>query len=74
MKHIDDYDAVIRAVNASDFQADSVTDNFKSPDKTDDSTTVFCVSFILFQTISFRNEKEMQDYVLLFQIYCLSIV
>ena len=73
MKHIDDHDAVIRAVNTSDFQADSVTDTFKSPDKTDDSTTV-CVSFILFQTILFRNEKEMQDYVLLFQIYCLSII
>ena len=37
MKHIDDHEPVIRAVNTSDFQADSVTDNFKSPDKTDDN-------------------------------------
>ena len=35
MKHFDDHDAVIRAVNTSDFQADSSTDTFKSPDKTD---------------------------------------
>ena len=35
MKHFDDHDAVIRAVNTSDFQADSLTDTFKS-DKTDD--------------------------------------
>ena len=36
MKHIDDHNAVIRSVNDSDFQADSLTDTFKSPDKTDD--------------------------------------
>jgi len=57
MKHIDDYDAVIRAVNTSDFQAVSVTDNFKSPDQTDDYTKGFCVSFILFQTILFRTHS-----------------
>ena len=51
MKHIDDHDAVIRAVNTSDFQAVSVTDTFKSPDKTDDYTKVFCVRFIVSKKI-----------------------
>ena len=36
MKHIDDHNAVIRSVNDIDFQADSLTDTFKSPDKIDD--------------------------------------
>ena len=34
MKHIFAHDAVIHVVNTSDFQADTVTDTFKSPDKT----------------------------------------
>jgi len=36
MKHINDPDAVIRAVNTSNFQADILTDTFISPDQTDD--------------------------------------
>jgi len=33
MKHIDDHDAVIHMVYTSNFQADSLTDTFKFPDK-----------------------------------------
>jgi len=41
IKHIDDHDAVINAVNSSDFQADSVTDTFNSPNKTDEKQRCF---------------------------------
>ena len=53
MKHIDDHDAVIRAVNTSDFPSWLFDRHFQISWQDSRLNNGVCVSFILFQTILF---------------------